>query len=476
MEKSESRKSGPSADSEAARQYFKHSSAKRNNTDAVLATALKRQYPALHLSIVPARTADLLAYASSGLASFTEVEDDTGEGGVPASLGQKMFVPPVKRGSGSGVVARVPTFGKFLYKHKGHEFIVYLAKAQDGMYDIEDTYYVLSTEEAKTDALIRAAGAWGSVLHDEIWVFDGGFWRKDAGLYASVMKASWDSVILDQDMKKALLDDHLSFFRSRSTYQNLKVPWKRGIIYYGPPGNGKTISIKATMHTLYKLTPEVPTLYVRTLASFLGPEDSIKKIFSLARQFAPCYLVFEDLDSIVSDNVRSYFLNEVDGLQSNDGIFMIGSTNHLDRLDPGIARRPSRFDRKYFFPNPNLKERIAYCHFWQSKLASNKSIEFPDKLCEAIAKITDNFSFAYMQEAFVAALLAIARNEGANGDDASSSDDEPGVATVDLADEWVGVVDPSNHDDVDLEHLKLWVEIRKQIEILREGIEEHPKE
>lgn len=43
----------------------------------------------------------------------------------------------------------------------------------------------------------------------------------------------------------------------------------------------------------------------------------------------------------MSDDVRSYFLNEVDGLQSNDGIFMVGSTNHLDRLDPGISVRAS---------------------------------------------------------------------------------------------------------------------------------------
>lgn len=72
-----------------------------------------------------------------------------------------------------------------------------------------------------------------------------------------------------------------------------------------------------------------------------GPEYSIQQIFNKARQFAPCYLVFEDLDTIVSDNVRSYFLNEVDGLKNNDGIFMIGSTNHLDRLDPGISVSPS---------------------------------------------------------------------------------------------------------------------------------------
>jgi AAA+ superfamily predicted ATPase len=62
------------------------------------------------------------------------------------------------------------------------------------------------------------------------------------------------------------------------------------------------------MHMLYKRNPEVPTLYVKTLTSFFGPEDSINQIFQLARKQAPCYLVFEDLDSIVSDEVRSFFL------------------------------------------------------------------------------------------------------------------------------------------------------------------------
>lgn len=60
-------------------------------------------------------------------------------------------------------------------------------------------------------------------------------------------------------------------------------------------------------------------------------------IFAKARQYAPCYLIFEDLDSLVTDGVRSYFLNEIDGLKSNDGIFIVGSTNHLERLDPGLS-------------------------------------------------------------------------------------------------------------------------------------------
>lgn len=69
----------------------------------------------------------------------------------------------------------------------------------------------------------------------------------------------------------------------------------------------------------------------------MGPERSLADIFNKARQEAPCYLVFEDLDTIITPQVRSYFFNEVDGLKNNDGIFMIGSTNHLDMLDPGIS-------------------------------------------------------------------------------------------------------------------------------------------
>merc|ERR1712098_623856 len=142
-----------------------------------------------------------------------------------------------------------------------------------------------------------------------------------------------------------------------------------------------------------------------------GPEYGIRQIFTMARRMAPCLLIFEDIDSLVSPMVRSYFLNEVDGLESNHGVFMIGSTNHLDRLDPGIAKRPSRFDRKFLFPNPSIDERVQYCHYWQKKLRDNKEIEFPDDICRAAAKITDGFSFAYIQEAFVTALLSIAREK-----------------------------------------------------------------
>jgi transitional endoplasmic reticulum ATPase len=174
-----------------------------------------------------------------------------------------------------------------------------------------------------------------------------------------------------------LRDDVERFFGARKEYEELGVPWKRGVIFHGPPGNGKTVSVKATMHKLYDREVPVPTLYVKTLASFAPPEFSLGEIFLKARQEAPCYLVFEDLDSVVSDQVRSFFLNEVDGLSRNDGIFVVGCTNHLELLDPGISKRPSRFDRKYLFPNPSETQREQYCHYWQGKLKNNKEIARP---------------------------------------------------------------------------------------------------
>jgi len=69
-------------------------------------------------------------------------------------------------------------------------------------------------------------------------------------------------------------------------------------------------------------------------------------VFSKARQLSPCVVILEDLDSLINDRNRSFFLNQLDGLEGNDGLLIIGTTNHFERLDPALSTRPSRFDRK----------------------------------------------------------------------------------------------------------------------------------
>lgn len=81
-------------------------------------------------------------------------------------------------------------------------------------------------------------------------------------------------------------------------------------------------------------------------AGYGGEEASMANVFNKARQVAPCVVILEDLDALINDNNRSFFLNQMDGLQGNDGLLVLGTTNHFDRLDPGLSTRPSRFDRK----------------------------------------------------------------------------------------------------------------------------------
>jgi len=395
----------PSFANEASRTYFDNASAPRVNTDIVIVEALRRQYPQLHLTVVPQSTCQLLNFAADGNAATSPIDSEK------ERLIWRSYIPTPRRIDGyQDGLADVVQFGKFLLEYKNREFIVFVVNGRDGSsyYPQVVNQYVLSSSVDATNQLLIEAGRWTNTLHNEVFVFDRGYWQKSAELYESVMSAEWSNVILPEEQKNAIINDVDYFFNNRDTYKSLKVPWKRGVIYYGPPGNGKTISIKAMMHALYQRKDPVPTLYVRTLASYAGPEAALNSIFSQARRYAPCYLIFEDLDTIITPNVRSYFFNEVDGLKSNDGIFMVGSTNHLDQLDPGISKRPSRFDRKYLFPDPDREQRKQYAAFWQRKLKDNKDIEFPDSLCDAIAGITDGFSFAYMQEAFVASLLAIA--------------------------------------------------------------------
>lgn len=132
---------------------------------------------------------------------------------------------------------------------------------------------------------------------------------------------------------------------------------------------------------------------------------------------------------------------------------MVASTNHLDQLDPGLASRPSRFDRKYLFPLPSTEERVLYCDYWRNKLAAKPSIKFPKKLCPAIAGITEDFSFAYLKEAFVATLLAIAGNRSED-ETRGGGDDEGG-----------------NLDDYEL-----WREMKKQVKLLREDMDTKARE
>ncbi|EMD40855.1 hypothetical protein CERSUDRAFT_111434 [Gelatoporia subvermispora B] len=331
-----------------------------------------------------------------------------------------VFVPLSRRlGQVAGILSDQIKFGCFRVAWAKYDFILYITRYPYGFGEMVQHYIVHDGPEEHIRALLLASGTWHNQLHGEILVFNQGYWNKDHNLWTEVQKANWDDVILKEKFKADLRKDIGGFFESEQLYKSLAIPWKRGLIMYGPPGNGKTISMKAIMKDCDALG--YAPLYVKSFRSWKGEEGAMADVFEKARQMAPCVVILEDLDSLINYANRSFFLNQMDGLEGNDGLLVIGSTNHFDRLDPALSGRPSRFDRKYSFDDPDKDERALYVKYWQSKLKDNKSISFPDSLVDEVAEITEKFSFAYLKEAFVAALVLLAGWEG---------DDKPSFATV----------------------------------------------
>ena len=75
-------------------------------------------------------------------------------------------------------------------------------------------------------SLLMAVGSWNNDLHEEIYVFNQGFWNKDRALWSEVQKANWKDVILKDDFKTNLRKDVNGFFASEALYKSLAIPWK----------------------------------------------------------------------------------------------------------------------------------------------------------------------------------------------------------------------------------------------------------
>lgn len=237
---------------ETAREYFHHSSAQRVNTDIVIVEALRKQYPEFNVVIAPQDSCNLLAYAGAGHAIATPIEDTNDP--IYAPVKWRQYLPPARRlDHQPGALVDMVLFGIYMYSWNNHEFIVYIVNGRDGTayYPAVVNNYILTKESYPVDQLIIAATQYSAELHNEVWVFDQGYWQKSGELWQSVQHSKWDDVILDPGMKKAIIDDVQNFFSSRDTYSKLKVPWKRGILYYGPPGNGKALACLCPILLIY---------------------------------------------------------------------------------------------------------------------------------------------------------------------------------------------------------------------------------
>ncbi|OCH85846.1 P-loop containing nucleoside triphosphate hydrolase protein [Obba rivulosa] len=312
---------------------------------------------------------------------------------------------------GSKAVETRAITGVTTFTYEGIQFQAFEASWNRDRESFRFFDYVFEGEDDKAGReLLLEAYEWANSLREEMWVFEEGQWSKNKDLFRAVQKSTWEDIVLDENFREGLRRDTMMFFSSKEIYRSLGVTWKRGLLLLGPPGNGKTESIKALLHEF-----NYAALYVKSINTPIGPEFGIRTVFEHARKHSPCILVLEDLDSMITDKVRSFFLNEMDGLAQNEGILTIATTNHPELIDDAILNRPSRFDVKYDFALPTTELRNEFATKWLTKVhALDTGIVFQKsdgELAEAIAKKTDGWSFAFLKELFVSFLLRIAHDK-----------------------------------------------------------------
>lgn len=145
--------------------------------------------------------------------------------------------------------------GILQFMYKGTDFVVYKISwhpqnhyeyGQRALYDIvfEGTYEDWSKLASAGHRLAADVYQWAGSIKDEIWVFQDGNWAKDKSLYRAINSSSWDNICLENEFVKNIRRDVRTFFESEDVYRGLGIVWKRGILMLGPPGNGKTETIK----------------------------------------------------------------------------------------------------------------------------------------------------------------------------------------------------------------------------------------
>lgn len=209
---------------------------------------------------------------------------------------------------------------------------------------------------------------------------------------------AWEDLFLDNATRKLLQTEVTNFFQNRELFKQMKIPHRRGLLLYGVPGTGKTMFGKVLVSTIENC------LFLWITASDVDDADSIAAIFSVARAADRAVLFFEDLDMYASH--RSHFHNtstlgelmvQMDGMHSNEGILIIGTTNDLEAIEPALKDRPSRFDRVIEFCPPPESVRTEFL----TSLLSEFGVD--DQLIQNLAASTEGFTGAQIKELAIVA-------------------------------------------------------------------------
>ena len=205
-----------------------------------------------------------------------------------------------------------------------------------------------------------------------------------------------EGVVLPPGLLDALLSDLDLFCAGRQWYARHRVAWRRGLLLYGPPGNGKTTVARALASR---------ALDASGAAFAFTPgrhsDDDVRHVFRRASAAAPAVLLMEDVDALRESGItRAVFLGLLEDAQLAHGVFLVATTNYPEEVDPALAGRAGRFDRAVHLGNPDeaLRRRFLEQRWAEGDCAG---------AVEAAAAATAGLSLAALNEVHYAAMMRL---------------------------------------------------------------------
>merc|ERR1712232_1436259 len=219
-----------------------------------------------------------------------------------------------------------------------------------------------------------------------------------------VPNIKWDDIGGLEDTKRSLQEMILYPIDHPEKFEKFGMTPSRGVLFYGPPGCGKTLLAKAvasecSANFISIKGPEMLTMW------FGESEANAREEFDKARSAAPCVLFFDELDSIgtargggggdaggAGDRVMNQLLTEIDGVGVKKNVFFVGATNRPELLDDALLR-PGRLDQLIYIPLPDrpARQNVLESTLKKSPIAPNVSLSF-------LGELTNGFSGADLAE------------------------------------------------------------------------------
>lgn len=208
------------------------------------------------------------------------------------------------------------------------------------------------------------------------------------GAYLDQVKVVKDELIVLPDMgAEVVLNEIEQFWLHRDRYRERGVVHKRGIIMEGPPGSGKTSNSE--------LLIEMFVSKMQGIVLLAQSPDTIATGLALIRSREPgrpIMVVIEDIDAVARTGEEA-LLNLLDGKHQHDGIVVVATTNHLNKLPDRIANRPSRFDLVVKIGLPSPAARDAFLKAKEPGLSPEQR--------QTIVDITEGYSVAHIKELMI---------------------------------------------------------------------------